>query len=624
MSRHNVFLVALFLVVSTFPLSFAYPQQVPAVSAPECVNIPGQPCNGVSRPGSTSQHSMSTSSTVSGAIASTLADSFFQLLFSNDSQANAQKQKMLAELAQRQAEAERQHKIEEAKRLAAICDQLRATLKLTGLPDLQLKSDGATSGGGGLQLKLGDGDSYQVVNYLKEPLSPPTPPSGSGPLSGGALQLKTGEGDTSSMAVASAPSAPPAPADGAAPADTVTNARNMTPQQLADLATQVNSLPPAEQQRLMDAAKANAQAANNEAASQSTASAAPSKPVMSQLQQIAGASQAAAAAPGLDGAAAIARVGFDQPIYGAPKPGVAPAGTSVPVSVPNPPPSQLAAASRPASGPSSGSSAAPAQVFDLTPFPGGTKPEPVGTSVQKKVEVAEAPCPPGIEKVIPSRQQLQRELAVRHAQLESLKNTIVRLNRTIQLDQQQFAVWEDEANAAVNRLNGRIWDMWTKAAFEKFIDYEEKHFKTMPLPPYERAEKLQKLELVKNIKDFGDYTQWALTHKNEWEQIDGFIRQIIDLSSLKNLDWEPLFYIHCAQYLIDNAYDASDFTVTWNNVQQLDHNSMQFLEAVRQSGERMKAIVGRIQQIEAQLNSTPEGPQGASPCREVQMGAKAR
>jgi hypothetical protein len=51
---------------------------------------------------------------------------------------------------------------------------------------------------------------------------------------------------------------------------------------------------------------------------------------------------------------------------------------------------------------------------------------------------------------------------------------------------------------------------------------------------------------------------------------------------------------------------------------------MQFLEAVRQSGERMKAIVGRIQQIEAQLNSTPEGPQGASPCREVQMGAKAR
>jgi hypothetical protein len=85
-----------------------------------------------------------------------------------------------------------------------------------------------------------------------------------------------------------------------------------------------------------------------------------------------------------------------------------------------------------------------------------------------------------------------------------------------------------------------------------------------------------------------------------------------------------LFYIHCAQYLIDNAYDASDFTVTWNNVQQLDHNSMQFLEAVRQSGERMKAIVGRIQQIEAQLNSTPEGPQGASPCREVRMGAKAR
>jgi hypothetical protein len=121
-----------------------------------------------------------------------------------------------------------------------------------------------------------------------------------------------------------------------------------------------------------------------------------------------------------------------------------------------------------------------------------------------------------------------------------------------------------------------------------------------------------------------DYTQWALTHKNEWEQIDGFIRQIIDMSPLKKLDWEPLFYIHCAQYLIDNAYDVTDFTATWNNVQQLDHNSMQFLEAVRQNGERMKVIVDRIQQIQTQLNSTPEGPPGASPCREVQIGAKAR
>jgi hypothetical protein len=69
--------------------------------------------------------------------------SFFQMLFSTDSTADAQKQQMMAELQQRQAAAEKQHNIEEAQRLAAICNRLQATLKLTGVPALNIKSDGA-------------------------------------------------------------------------------------------------------------------------------------------------------------------------------------------------------------------------------------------------------------------------------------------------------------------------------------------------------------------------------------------------------------------------------------------------------------------------------------------------
>ena len=72
-------------------------------------------------------------------LAATVVSSFLNMLFSNDSQANAQKQKMMAELAQRQAAAEQQHRIEEAKRLAAICSRLQASLKLSGLSTLQLK-----------------------------------------------------------------------------------------------------------------------------------------------------------------------------------------------------------------------------------------------------------------------------------------------------------------------------------------------------------------------------------------------------------------------------------------------------------------------------------------------------
>jgi uncharacterized membrane protein (DUF106 family) len=51
-------------------------------------------------------------------VASTLVDAFVNMLFSNDSQANAQKQKMMAELQARQAEAERQRQYQEALRLA--------------------------------------------------------------------------------------------------------------------------------------------------------------------------------------------------------------------------------------------------------------------------------------------------------------------------------------------------------------------------------------------------------------------------------------------------------------------------------------------------------------------------
>ena len=84
--------------------------------------------------------------------------SFFQMLFSNDSQADAQKQQMMQELQLRQAAAEKQHNIEEAQRLAAICNRLQASLKLAGLPELQMKS----AGGGGLQLKLGDSEQHRV------------------------------------------------------------------------------------------------------------------------------------------------------------------------------------------------------------------------------------------------------------------------------------------------------------------------------------------------------------------------------------------------------------------------------------------------------------------------------
>jgi hypothetical protein len=588
--------------------------------------------------------------------------SFFQMLFSNDSAADAQKQQMMQELQQRQAAAEQQHNIEEAQRLAAICNRLQATLKLTGLPDLQLKN----GGGGGLQLKLGDSDSGhagvrglpgiylehssgpsgggsgQIVNYVTQPLSAPTPPSGNGPSSGGALQLKTGEDEVATTPAASTPIAPPAPVEGAAsgsnlpaesalPAGMVTDVRNMTPQQLADLATKVSNLPPEEQQRLMDAARnsapgnpstanptAAAASANSAPAAAANSSPAASQPAQSQLQQIAATSQSAATAASPEDAAAQARSGFDTPGGGS-VPAVAISSSTVaPIAAPSSiqPGAPVSAPPSPAHSPARAS----APTYPVVPLlnmvssSGGSAASDGATPALYRQESSSAPCPPGVEKLVPTRQQLETELAVRRAQMESLRNTILRMDRSIQLDQQQNAVWQDEASAAIERLKGRIWDTGTKFAFDNLIDSEKEHIKEMPISDAERADKLRRLKLAENIKDFDDFQKWALDNKDDWEMIDGGIRSLVDSLPLAE---EPLYYVHCAEDLIDNAYDLTDYVATWNNVQQLDHNSDQFLQAVRLNGQRMTALVQRIQTIQAQLKAMPVGSPGTPACHSV-------
>jgi hypothetical protein len=216
----------------------------------------------------------------------------------------AQRQQMLAELQRRQVEAARLHREEEARRLAEMYNRLTATLKLNGLPNLQLKNSGTSVGG--LQMKLGDstqgygipglpgmytggpgpgsgmtpatesklqlkmGDSAAAGDHVGNPNLPglalndgqqsygipglpgiytggPGPGSGMTPQAGPGLQMKLGDGNA-------APAAAPASAGAAFDPSTV-DVNNMTPKQAADMAEYVSKLPPEEQQRLMSAAQ---------------------------------------------------------------------------------------------------------------------------------------------------------------------------------------------------------------------------------------------------------------------------------------------------------------------------------------------------------------------------------
>lgn len=233
MSKKRVSILVLFSFIIPVLVATAA-AQVPMPTGIECVPVPGMPCPG-SR--ASSGGSLSSDAAFKQQLAADVADIFVRWLFSSgsDPKAAAQKQHMMEELQQRKAEAERQHNLEEARRLEAICNRLSATLKLNGLPSLQMKDVGSSAGG--LQLKLGDSNNEHagIQGLPGIALNDNTgngggtpygisglpgiytngPGSSSGTLTESKLQLKTGEESAPLTQTATSPvPATSAPADG--------------------------------------------------------------------------------------------------------------------------------------------------------------------------------------------------------------------------------------------------------------------------------------------------------------------------------------------------------------------------------------------------------------------------
>ena len=660
---HAIFIALLLVIGALFPNHLISQVYVPKASGPVCEPMPGVPCPGSSVSSGSSVRPLN----MNTVIGQQVIGSFLQMLFSSDDGAEAQKQLMMAELEKRKAEALRQNQIEEAKRLEAICNRLEASLKLYGVPDLKIKS---ASSSGDLQLKLGDSGSSNgghagirglpgialndtTGNGGTTPYGIPGLPGiyTNGPGSGStsttpndpALSLKTGDGGA-------APAPPvPSPTDiPAQPALTgagITDPRNMTPQQLADMATKIESLPPAEQQRLMDVAANAAKgtpagggaaappqppapvASGQPATPPQPAATASAQPVASQLQQMAGASQAATTAATPEGAAALARTGFDTPVTGTPIPGAAAPVTLSPSS--GTPQVQLSATAPPVSATPHGTatmarvalhSIPPPLPPGIAPAPPGARTPPGTVPSPNNSVAASGACPHGFEKAIPTREQLQTELAVERAQLESLQKTIMRFNRTIQLDQQQYAVWQDDAEAAKDRLWKRLFGLLTNSPIDGFVDKKEEFFEDLAkegkLTDFDKNQ-MSWLKQAKELKSFSDFKEWALSKQDNWEKLEEGGRQLAALTTLsKNIlvNQELQSYIRCSEDLVDNAFDLTDLLATMDNVDRLDRNTAQYPEIVRKNGERIIPLVNNIRDIEHKLNATPILPPSTPAC----------
>jgi hypothetical protein len=109
------------------------------------------------------------------------------------------------------------------------------------------------------------------------------------------------------------------------------------------------------------------------------------------------------------------------------------------------------------------------------------------------------------------------------------------------------------------------------------------------------------LERATALKTFDDFQKWVLEEKSDSEMYEEGMRQLIAITWPR----EVQSYVNVAEDVIDNLYDYADLKNTWENVDQLDHNSDRFLQGVKSNGERMRVLITRIQQIKSQLNGIP-------------------
>jgi hypothetical protein len=349
----RIMLVALFAVLISSSITYA---QVPGkVVGTQCwINgklVGGFPagytCPGTGGGNSPSSGYPGTYAPMQQAIQQATTNFITWLFSSGSAQAESQKQQMMWELQRRQAEAERLHQVEEAQQLAAMYNRLRSTMKLSGLPNLQMKD--AAGNGAGLRLKIGESNGQTGIKglpgiYLNDGKTPYGIPGLPGIYTGGSgqgsgltnsrLALKTGESQAGVTQVANSATglnqSDQSSTVGGAPAlanesglrlktgdsnaardsqPTMLDPSKMTPQQLADVAVMVSKLPPEEQRRLL------ATAQNNAAAGQSVPGGTGqlSLQVPASLRQQVASSQAATAASTLEDASTKARGGFDSP-----------------------------------------------------------------------------------------------------------------------------------------------------------------------------------------------------------------------------------------------------------------------------------------------------------------------
>lgn len=169
----------------------------------------------------------------------------------------------------------------------------------------------------------------------------------------------------------------------------------------------------------------------------------------------------------------------------------------------------------------------------------------------------------------------------------------MRLNRSIQSDQQQLADWAQEADDASKRANQRLVDFTRDQLIGRGLKVAKRYCETAGLSA---ADCVRQVDALEKLSETTKLAEWGTRKDPSWTYVLEGTKELLDRLPLGE---KPKAFLMMTEHLMNSAYDISAWLLSYQAIRQLEANSEAFLKAVDSSSLRIRLIVAQIREIAA-------------------------
>lgn len=208
------------------------------------------------------------------------------------------------------------------------------------------------------------------------------------------------------------------------------------------------------------------------------------------------------------------------------------------------------------------------------------------------------------------REKALKELARLEKELDATKNQFLKLNKSIQQDQGQFAAWEKVAADGMDKCSGVLYNLLMDASAGQLADRYGTLDELARKLPNKPADLITRYNHIKNWFKAMSVTQSAKDVADiaarDVKTMPEFLEEIRDdlniIASVTGLDKTvPCAALKYGADIVDMSYSYAQFSAAYDNINQLDKNSDAYLAAVKKLSARMEDIVKKVKDIKAEL-----------------------